>query len=246
MSFCTKCGAQLAVGANFCPSCGTPVSASAVATAAVSSSLSVVLSSVGTCDNTDAAILLEQLLGYSTADAATIVANTPMVIAQNLNDEQAATLAEALTEYGMEVAVSDGATYRTVATNYGAVYNTAGNLVASAAAILGALGVANRVTRSMMRRYDYPHGRPPMPHRPHPARPPRMPRPQRPAPRPMMGGGPRPSAARPASPRPQAGGPSRGGMGGPGGRGGQGGPGGRGGQGGPGGRGGMGGPGGRR
>ena len=166
MAFCNRCGAQAAPGAAFCAACGAPITDGAIVNAPpvnvapaapvtppptyaapAAADYSLVLYSTGTCARNYADDVLEDLLGYTNAEAKQLVAMLPAQIAQYLTAEQAQYLAQALTEYGMEVAVFRGnnaVDFSQYAT--GSVFNTDGSFIASAVAALATVGVANRLT----------------------------------------------------------------------------------------------------
>ena len=172
MSHCPNCGAEVLAGARFCTYCGTQLTTAApvaaarmtVPTAAYArADYSVMLLSTGSCASSIADDVLADLCGYGLTEAREIVRNVPITIAQALTEEQAACLSQALTEYGMEVSVFDGTGYRTVSTRYDTVYDNNGNLLTAVAGVLGLIGAANRLSRAMIRRHDYPFaGRPPV------------------------------------------------------------------------------------
>lgn len=229
--FCSNCGSQIPDGSNFCANCGAQLTAAVVPTivnATVGGDNSVMLLSLGACSAYNAAGLLQQLCGYSAEDAQTMVASVPIAIARGLTDAQANTLAQALCEYGLDISIYDSNGWRELSSASASVWDKAGSLIAGAASALGLIGVANRITRGMMHRMDYPYrftgARPPVyrlhstlrqvPPPPRPARPvapkpaPRkVVEPRRPAPRAAgaqhPGGMARPSAA------PRQGGASR-------------------------------------
>ena len=213
MSFCPHCGGQLEINAAFCPYCGQALAPVPVMpSAAGPQSYSLVLTSTGACPRSNADDVLEDVLGYTNAESNMLVQAIPTQIAQNLTMQQAQYIAQALTEYGMQVAVYDGMNpvnlgqYAT-----GSVFNSDGSFVAGALAALASVGVANRIARfTRWARPVPPLGlfapryRPPAP--PHHVR-----RSIRPAPHP----GPAPHHGGPA-PRPNPGpqrGPSGGGRG---------------------------------
>jgi hypothetical protein len=270
MAFCPYCGQQVDGTMSFCPSCGksltgvfnsavTPIETSTVTPVVTTQPVErndyrVILLSAGSASSTTATELLEDVMGYTKSEAKTLLANLPTEIAHTLTYQQAQYIAQALSEYGMQVSVCNSDGYIDVGTTANtSVFDNKGNFLTHVAAALALITVANRVREA--RRYDRPglfdhifaprYRRPAPPmhqRRPiHEAPPPRRPEPPRPV-------APRPSAPR-STPRP----PMGGGMGRtPGARGGNpGGPvgGNRGGNRGPsGGRGpgGMGGPSGRR
>lgn len=257
--FCSQCGAPqdtspaTAVPVNPVPAAAPvpPVPVSAIPVPAVPFTVPgtgyaasyadncVMLVSLGTCDAYTAADVLEETCGYTETDARLIVASTPITLARDLNDTQAAVLAQALCEYGMEVTVFDSTGYRHVTPVATGVYDASGSLLASAAAVLGLIGTANRLSRPMIRRHDLPYGMPvrmSVPRRPVPPRPMRRPgmmqpmgsaplrgamgrpaprpeppmRPVGPAPRPMGPGAPRPAGRPGSSPTDRLDGPGRG------------------------------------
>ena len=211
MAFCTHCGGQLQSDANFCPYCGQPVAAAAapvvntpVMPVAGAQDYSLVLVSSGNCPRSSADDVLEDVLGYTSAESNMLVQAIPTQIAQNLTMQQAQYIAQALTEYGMQVAVYSGANcvdlgqYAT-----GSVFNSDGSFVAGALAALATLGLANRVSR--FARWSHPtplmslfapRYRPPAPPR-HVRRKVRRYEPPRPAPRPAAHPGPAPRSTRP-------------------------------------------------
>jgi len=147
MAYCTNCGALLEKGVRFCPNCGT-----AVAVTYVDNSLrndyKVVLVSRGTCAASVAVDILSDLLGYTDAEAAQIINNLPMATAVDLTAVQAQYIAQAMSEYGMEVAIYNNSGYvdiSTTATN--SVFDSNGSFLASVAAVLTGLTIGNRVSR---------------------------------------------------------------------------------------------------
>ena len=224
--YCPNCGAQVETAANFCPYCGSQLTISNVApvtvnTAAVNAASvipvsagsvtltgdMVMLVSLGSCTQANASALLQQLCGYSAEDALLMVRSLPVTVAQGLTDLQARTLAQALSEYGMEVSVYDGTGWRELESTGSSVWDKAGALIAGAASALGLIGLKNRITRDLMRRWDYPYrftgSRPPV-YRLHNTllrqTPPPRPQPK-PQPRPRVEPAPRPQPAyqRPAA-----------------------------------------------
>ncbi len=154
--FCPNCGTQLPAGVNFCPNCGTKVSGVTTVKTADNDNR-VMLLSLGTCARTTAAALLAQICGYTTEEALLIVDNAPIVVARSLNDNQAMYLAQALTEFGLEVSVYDGNGWRDWESASGSVWDQTGDLVATVAAALGLIDVGNRISRDKIRRMDYPY-----------------------------------------------------------------------------------------
>ena len=160
MAYCVRCGQQLGDGMNFCPVCGTAVTAAGTQqeqpipiaeTApaydpATATDYRVILFSRGSCSAANARALLRDILGYSSSEARNILTMAPVEIACNLNMAQALYLAQALTEYGIEVTVCNSQGYVNVpqaaATS---VYDRTGSFVPAVASALAALSVANRV-----------------------------------------------------------------------------------------------------
>ncbi|MBQ8110744.1 MAG: zinc ribbon domain-containing protein, partial [Clostridia bacterium] len=157
--FCPNCGVQLTGGVNFCPNCGAKVVSvvQPVATANAIQGNMVMLLSLGTCARNIAAALLQQICGYSGEEALLIADSTPITVARGLNDAQARYLAQAMSEYGMEVAVYDGNGWRDWESASTSVWDNTGSLLASVASALGLISLNNRITRDMMHRWDYPY-----------------------------------------------------------------------------------------
>ncbi|MBR0464163.1 MAG: zinc ribbon domain-containing protein, partial [Clostridia bacterium] len=111
MPFCPKCGAQVPQSANFCPNCGQNLAAAAVASGVnavyTGDGYAVMLVSAGTASAAVAADLISDACGYTDAEALTLVANAPTLIAQSLTKQQAVYLAQCMTEYGLEAAIFD-------------------------------------------------------------------------------------------------------------------------------------------
>ena len=126
MAYCTHCGGQIPPDASFCPYCGQPAAQQITAgdpapvvpaqpvtvseptpvmPAYSAPDYSLVLVSLGTCRRTYADDVLQDIMGYSAAEAKLIVRQVPVQIAQSLTIEQAQYIAQALTEYGMQVAI---------------------------------------------------------------------------------------------------------------------------------------------
>lgn len=163
--FCGNCGAELTAQTNFCPYCGQALQRTtssisllnkAASTAKATNEYNLVLVSKGTCDATMAGDLLEDVFGYTDSESGNLVRMAPVVVGENLTAEEAATVAQLYTEYGMEVSITDkqdqyvDLTHKAVSS----VFDNKGNLLAGAAAVIGALTVANRI--SSYRRYKKP------------------------------------------------------------------------------------------
>ena len=158
--YCPNCGTLIGEGVNFCPNCGAQLKAvvqpTVVATSAVEGNM-VMVTSLGTCSQVTAAALFQQVCGYSAEEAALLAVNVPITVARKLTDSQARYLAQAFTEYGMEVSVYDRNGWRDLESETTSVWDKAGMLIAGVASALGLLNVNNRITRDMIRRMDYPY-----------------------------------------------------------------------------------------
>ena len=160
MAFCVRCGQQLDEGMNYCPVCGTAVTAADTAAEttipivdttpaydpATASDYRVILFSRGSCSAANARALLRDILGYSASEARNILNIAPVEIACNMTMAQAMYLAQALTEYGIEVTVCNSQGYVNVpqaATT--SVYDRTGSFLPAVASALAALSAVNRV-----------------------------------------------------------------------------------------------------
>ena len=128
----------------------------AVSTAQSSNRYNLVLVSRGNCNAVMAGDLLEDVFGYTDAESANLVNMAPVVVGENLTAEEAATVAQMFTEYGMQVSVTDREDKYVDLTGNAtsSIFDNSGNRLAGAAAIIGALTVANRITS--YRRYKKP------------------------------------------------------------------------------------------
>ena len=159
MPFCTNCGSRLADGANFCQVCGARVAVAAVTTAQgidavyTGEGYAVMLVGSGQCSLIDAANLLSDTCGYTDAEAMALISNAPTLVAQNLTRQQAAYLAQTMTEYGLEAAVYDRSGNLTVTSDVDSVFDGSGSVLAGVAAILGLIDVGNRVAAANVRRW---------------------------------------------------------------------------------------------
>ena len=158
MSYCRYCGAPVAPDARFCSSCGAPVEAEAVVPVEESApavlpadydsaaDYSVVLYTIGTCARSYADDLLEDILGYTNSEARQILRVLPTEIARLLTLRQAQYIAQALTEYGMQVVVLRGDAEIDI-TPYatGSVYNSDGSFLTGVLTALASITVANRI-----------------------------------------------------------------------------------------------------
>lgn len=258
--YCSNCGAEVA-GGNFCSCCGqalteTTTSISllnkAVSTANLDDRYSLVLVSCGTCTRTMTGDLLEDIFGYTDAESTELVNMAPVVVGERLNINEASAVAQMLTEYGVQVSVTNEDDQYVDLTSHAttSVFDTAGNLLSGIAAVIGSLTAANRIRSyrrfkkpSLLERLFRINYKPNPPEyrrnfRPHLAPAPVEPR------RTIRKAPARPQQPRMDNARRPAGG--SGSHGGPGGSGSHGGPGKSGGHGAPGGSGSHGGPGGRR
>ncbi|MBR3503489.1 MAG: zinc-ribbon domain-containing protein, partial [Clostridia bacterium] len=148
MAFCTNCGVQLEPGVHFCPNCGTPVTMVTPVAPTMRTDYKVVLISRGSCTKTVALDILSDLLGYTDNEAKQIVDNLPMATAIDLTAVQAQYIAQAMAEYGMEVAIynSNGIVDMTTSAT-ASVYDTSGTFLTNVAAVLAGLTIGNRITR---------------------------------------------------------------------------------------------------
>lgn len=163
--YCGNCGAELTEKTNFCPYCGSPLQNATpsisllnkASSAARSTNVyNLVLVSTGTCDAITAGDLLEDVFGYTDEESSNLVSMAPVVVGENLTAQEATTVAQMFTEYGMEVSVTDKQDQYVDLTGRAtsSVFDSTGKLLAGAAAIISALTVANRI--SAYRRYRRP------------------------------------------------------------------------------------------
>ena len=99
---------------------------------------------------------MSDLLGYTKTTAAELLREVPVEIADELTELQAVTVAQALSEYGMEVTIVDenDAYVDFSGRSKSSVFEADGMLINSAMTILATLTAANRVHR--YRRYRRP------------------------------------------------------------------------------------------
>ena len=153
--YCKNCGAEV-TGGNFCQYCGQPLTETttsisllnkAVSTAKLDNQYSLILVSCGTCSKTMTGDLLEDIFGYTDAESTTLVNMAPVAVGERLTINEAQTVAQLLSEYGVQVSVTNQqdqyVDLSSKATR--SVFDNNGNLLASAAAIIGALTVSNRI-----------------------------------------------------------------------------------------------------
>lgn len=155
MSACEYCGLPIEPGAIVCSGCGAPVppgAAPPVTNPSQNAGIAgggqgehrVILLSPGSCS--DVPYVLQQLIGYDPASISRLLGTLPAEIACGLSREQAQYLAQAMTEYGMQVTVSGGSGY--VDMNPYAnqsVFGSNGTMLSSAMAVLGTITAANQV-----------------------------------------------------------------------------------------------------
>ena len=157
MPYCPKCGSPVNIGDRFCANCGmglhtvtppTTVTPSvAVNNSGVRSDYRLILVSRGSCSRAAAVDMLSDLLGYTDADAARIIDNAPMEIALGLTAIQAQYISQAITEYGMQVAIYNSDGYVDMGSKATtSVYDNDGSFLSAVAGVLMGLTVGNRVT----------------------------------------------------------------------------------------------------
>ena len=155
MPFCPNCGSQVAAGDRFCANCGTPVQPVTMPVAQVVNNVGtdartdyrIVLVSRGTCPRAAAIDMLSDLLGYSDADAALIIDNAPMEAALGLTAIQTQYISQAITEYGMQVAIYNSDGYVDMGSRAtSSVYDADGDFLSAVAGVLTGLTVGNRVS----------------------------------------------------------------------------------------------------
>ena len=149
MAYCTNCGALLDPSARYCPECGTKVVAATIANSAVvRSDYKVVLISRGSCTKSVAIDILNDLLGYTDAEAAQIINNVPMATAIDLTMPQAQYIAQAMSEFGMEVAIYNDNGYVNMDTaRMTSVFDDNGSFLSNVIAVLAGITIGNRITR---------------------------------------------------------------------------------------------------
>ena len=165
MAFCEYCGSALNAGVRFCPNCGapTPVAVSAASSSGGSAAnpfstifsgttpvadYDIVLISTGICPRSVCVDLLEDTMGYTQGEATRLVGAMPVKIARSMGRRQARVVAQALAEYGVQVAIFDknGAYADLVNETTESVYNSkTGAFLASTVAVLATLTAGNRV-----------------------------------------------------------------------------------------------------
>lgn len=155
--YCSNCGAEIADGVNFCSYCGATQNGISTSVSLLNKAVSVansadrynlVLVSCGSRDKTTTGDLLEDVFGYTDAESSKLVSMVPVVVGQNLTANEAQTVAQFLTEYGVQVSITDDDDqYVDLTKNANrSVFDSSGNLLTGVAAVIGALTVANRIT----------------------------------------------------------------------------------------------------
>ncbi len=161
--YCAYCNCQISPDANFCPGCGAPTYDSLIKTETVtpetaasdsaSGTYSIILEGLGSCSRNYCNDLLEDLLGYTDSEASKLISIMPTQIGRDLNREQALTIAQALSEYGVDVSVTDengddvdlGDDDDSLSA--GSLFNADGSLIKKALVVLGTLTAANRIRK---------------------------------------------------------------------------------------------------
>lgn len=153
MSYCPYCGKEVSDDMAFCPSCGASLS-SELRTYTVTDSVisntgdyKIYITGLGSASKANVIDLLEDVLGYTTASATNLVNNIPVQIAENLSLKQAAVVAQAFEEYGIELSVTNGDEVEDISsqTSSKSLFNPDGSFLASAAIVLATLGAVNRL-----------------------------------------------------------------------------------------------------
>ncbi len=153
MSFCQYCRTEVTEEMSFCPNCGASLRSEVIsytvsdALTSNSGEYKIYITSLGSASRANTIDLLEDTLGYTTISATNLVNNIPAQIAGNLSLKQAAVIAQAFEEYGVELSVTnnDEAADISSATLKTSLFNPDGSFLASAAVVLATLGVANRL-----------------------------------------------------------------------------------------------------
>jgi len=150
---CEYCGSQIDEHAALCPHClgqVTPPDKPVETAFSGQGDHEVVLVNQGTCQSVVCNNMLEQFLGYSDEDADKLMRQTPVKIALGMNEEQAVTLASAMAEKGCQMAVYNREGQVDFAKKAKAsMFKVNGEMVETAAAIIGTIGQINRVTHAV-------------------------------------------------------------------------------------------------
>lgn len=153
MSYCPYCGTQVTEGMSFCPNCGASLN-SEIRSYTISDTITassgdyrIYITSLGSAAKANVIDLLEDTLGYTSVSATNLVNNIPVQIAGNLSLKQAAVIAQAFEEYGVELSVTNGDEVEDISseTSSSSLFNSDGSFLASAAVVLATLGAANRL-----------------------------------------------------------------------------------------------------
>ena len=158
MSYCPYCGRQVSDDMSFCPGCGASLNnetRSYTVTEDIGSNYGdykIYITGLGSAKKSNVIDLLEDVMGYTTVSATNLVNNIPVQIAGNLSLKQAAVVAQAFEEYGVELSVTNGDEIEDISsqTSSSSLFNYDGSFLASAAVILATLGATNRL-RSIVR-----------------------------------------------------------------------------------------------
>lgn len=152
MPYCPNCGSLVNTGDRFCANCGTAIQAFGTTTVtsvnpAARTDYRIVLVSRGTCSRAVAIDMISDLLGYTDADAARIIDNAPMETAVGLTAIQAQYISQAISEYGMQVAIYNNDGYVDMGSKAtSSVYNSDGSFLSAVAGVLTGLTLSNRVS----------------------------------------------------------------------------------------------------
>ena len=152
MIICEYCGSQIPDNVALCPHClgqVTPKDKPVETAFSGQGDHEVVLVSQGSCESVVCNNMMEQYLGYSDEDADKLMRQVPVKIALGMNEEQAVTLAQAMAEKGCQMAVYNRAGQVDFAKKAkAAMFKVNGEMVETAAAIIGTIGQINRVTHA--------------------------------------------------------------------------------------------------
>lgn len=154
-SYCPYCGRELSNDMAYCPGCGSAVSAEERSYVLIDENANTVstgnyaiyITGLGSAKKAEVIDLLEDVLGYTTISARNLVTNIPVEIAANLTLKQAAVVAQAFEEYGVELSVTNGDEYEDISknTSTASLFNSDGSFLTSAAIVLATIGAAHRL-----------------------------------------------------------------------------------------------------
>ena len=144
MSYCPYCGRQVSDDMSFCPGCGASLNNEVRSytvneeTGDTYGNYKVFITGLGSARKAEVVDLLEDVMGYTTSSATNLVDNIPVQIAGNLSLKQAAVIAQAFEEYGVELSVTNGDEIADISsqTSNSSLFNYDGSFLASAAVIL--------------------------------------------------------------------------------------------------------------